>query len=478
MPVSLGSILSNARSALSSAQTAIGVTSDNIANATTPGYSRKRAELTPAHPLTMPDGQFGTGVRIADVSRLRDALLDGSFRDASAEDAASRARAQALGQLESLFGEPSETGLGATLDAFYNAWSDLAGNPTNASARLVIRERGHQVAARFQQLAAGMQRLASDAEVRLRTDVDRVNDLARRIGELNVDIVAAESGGRSAGALRDERDRLIDELSTLGPIEVIPRGTSSVAVAFGSTTIVDGATVNTVEVTASAGSFAIRTSRGALVELGGRGTIGAGLAILNEDLPAARNALDTLAREIARTVNDAHATGMGPAGVQGVLFFDVPVDPADPASLDYTQVTAASLALSSAIAADADMIAAGTPADVSGVPSWAPGANDVALAIAGLRDIRLPGDLGDRTPGEFYDSLVTHIGLEKRAADDDGAVHQALRAQAETRRDAVSGVSIDEELVNLIRFQNAYTAASRVISTVDEMMQSLLGMKR
>src|SRR5690606_13043197 len=228
MPVSLGSILSSARSPLASARAAIGGTSDNIATAPTPGYSRKRAELTPAHPLTMPEGQFGTGVRIADISRLRDALLDGSFRDASAEDAASRARAQALGQLESLFGEPSETGLGATLDAFYNAWSDLAGNPTNASARLVIRERGHQVAARFQQLAAGMQRLASDTEVRLRTDVDRVNDLARRIGELNVDIVAAESGGRSAGALRDERDRLIDELSTLGPIEVIPRGTSSV----------------------------------------------------------------------------------------------------------------------------------------------------------------------------------------------------------------------------------------------------------
>ena len=478
MPVSLGSILSNARSALSAAQTGIGVTSDNIANATTPGYSRKRAELTPAYPLTMPEGQFGTGVRVADISRLRDTLLDGSFREASAQDAGARARSQALGQLESLFGEPSDTGLGATLDVFYNAWSDLASNPTNASARLAIRERGHQVGAQFQRLAAGMQRLASDTEIRLRADVDRVNDLAGRIGSLNSDIVAAESGGQTAGALRDERDRLIDELSTLGPIEVIARGSSSVAVSFGSATIVDGANVSSIEVTASAGSFAVRTARGALVDLGGRGTIGAGTELLNKDLPASRASLDTLAREIARTVNDAHAPGMGPAGTQGVLFFDVPADPADPASLDYSQLTAANLAVSFAIASDANLIAAGTPVDVAGTPTFAPGANDVALAIAGLRDMRVGGDLGDRTSGEFYDSIVTRIGLDKRAADDDGAVHQALVSQASSRRDAVSGVSIDEELVNLIRFQNAYTAASRVVSTVDEMMQSLLDMKR
>ena len=478
MPVSFGGILSNARTALTAAQTAIGVTSDNIANASTPGYSRKRAEIASGYPLTMPEGQVGTGVFVRDIARLRDTLLDRSFRDASSGGAAASTRSSVLGQLEGLFGEPSDTGFGAALDAFYGGWSDLASHPTSDAARTVVRERGDQLAMQFRRLASGIQQLTADTELRVNVELDRVNELTRQIAQLNVAVVAAESGGNSAGSLRDQRDLLVDEVASLAPVTVLDRGNGAVAVVLGGVTLVDGDNATALRLDTTGGAFTVRTSRGVAVDLAGSGSIGGGLSLLSSDLPRARETLDVLAREIARGVNTAHAAGMNPDGDTGVLFFHAPVDALDPTLIDYSQVNASNLGLSAAVQSSTRAIAAGSATDVAGVPTYAPGNTDVASAIAALRDDASSAGLGSRSAGEFYDGLVTRLGLAKRSADDEVQVQSTLTMQAESRRDSVSGVSTDEELVNLIRFQNAYSAATRVISTVDEMMQTLLDMKR
>src|SRR5690606_38663787 len=223
MASSLFGILSTARSALIAQQYASRVAGHNISNATTEGYSRQRAEMVSSTPVATPYGSIGTGVRVVDVVRARDTLLDASVRRESASAAEHRMRYELLGMVESATGEPGITGLGATLDAFWNAWSDLANDPASASARTVVRARAEALVERFRHLSDAIDQTRQFALEKAQAVVGEINDLVRAIAHVNERIVATESGGISAPDLRDERDRLLGHLASLVDIQVIER---------------------------------------------------------------------------------------------------------------------------------------------------------------------------------------------------------------------------------------------------------------
>jgi flagellar hook-associated protein 1 FlgK len=456
---SIGTVVATAATGLRVQQAALNVVAHNVANAATEGYSRQRAVLSTNPALHAAEGAYGTGARLVDVVSIRDALLDASFWTATGGAAQHQARSRVLARIEAVFGEPSEKALSGSLDRFLSAWSDLASNPGSPVARSVVRQRGQELADKLNNLAASVDQVRQDVEARLAQGMDRVNTLAADIARLNREIVSVEAGGIMSGDLRDARARAVDELASFLPVRVTERANGGIGVETAGFHFVDGAYHTPLELAGEAdGTVGIRIpGRAGFVSEQG-GSLGGLLQVLNTDVPALTRSLDELAHALVTEVNAIHGAGTNPAGDTGVDFFDAA----------FTK--ASSLRLSSPVAQSARAIASGTGAADG---SHRAGANDVALALAALRDSTL-GTLG-ATPGEHLRGLVSSLGLAVRSSTDAAEVNRILAEQADLRRQSVSGVSVDEELVLLIQHQSAYQAAARVVSAADEMLQSLLG---
>jgi flagellar hook-associated protein 1 FlgK len=456
---------------MSANQTAMSVVSHNVANAATEGYSRQRAVLTPGVPQVLPFGVVGTGVRVDDVERVRDQLLDMGFRDEMSWATYWERRGNLLYEIQSLHGDLNGPGLATSLDNFFNAWSDLANDPSSITAKRLVRQSANDVIDHLRRLNGGLDQLRVTTDERMRQDVVQLNQLATTVAQINHHIVAAEAGGYTAGDLRDQRDTAIDQMSKLANTQVVYRSDGTVSVNVDGVNVVDGADAVQLSVSSVGGVWSLVNANGVAVRATG-GSIGANLVVLNTDIQTARGELDSIARELASAVNGIHTTGMNAAGTTNILFFDdqggVPAN-----------VTAANIALSADVAADVNAIVAGTPATdpVSGLPVYGAARNDVALALSGLRSAANPA-FGGRSISDGYAAQVGRIGAALRAAEDAATVHASLASESDVRRLSVSGVNIDEEMVSLIKYQNAYAAAAKLVTAADEMLQTLLDMKR
>ncbi|MFI5309629.1 MAG: flagellar hook-associated protein FlgK [Gemmatimonadales bacterium] len=468
---SINSLLSIARSAIVAQQAAVEVAGHNIANAQTPGYTRQQLDVTPSTPLQTPTATYGTGVSIVNVSSVRDSLLDQEARTQSAPAANYQAQSDLLGRVEGIFGEPSSDGLASTIDAFWNSWSDLASNPASASAKTVVQQRGTMLAATFNQYAKQLSDLSASTRSDAADAVKQANQITTQVAAINAQIVPAESGGKSANDLRDQRDLLLDKLSQLVPVQVINRADGSDQVMMGGMPLVDGSSAHALSL---GGGLPLTLNRSgdpeALRAVGGK--IGALLDAANTSLPNATASLDAIASSVITDVNALHEAGWSPpAGAAGNWN---PATPPTGSAVDFFDPapafgTAANIRLSATVASDASSIAAGNALN-------APGNNATALAIAGLKDFS-PSAPGNSIGGA-YQALVATVASAKSSADSSATVYDTLSKQAEQRRQSVSGVSTDEELISLINHQQAYVAASKLIQTVNEMSQALLDIKK
>jgi len=466
-----GGILSIARSALSTSQTAVQIASHNIANASTEGYSRQREVLSARAPERTPQGVFGTGVTLASVQRQRDALLDQEYRDSTSQAGAFTTRSELLQRVENVFGEPSDTGLASTLDRFYSAWSELASDPTNASARTAVQQSGATLARTLNSMASQIGALSAETVEKAQTLVTDVNRIARQVAELNGQIVSMESSGATAGDLRDQRDVLLDKLSAMAATRVIERSDGSVQVLLGTISLVDGTAAKQIQLTSSGSlGFKIVGSPDNIRSIGG--SLGALQDVHDTDISNVTATLDTLAAGIVADTNALHRTGWSPtAGAAGNWN---PLAPPTGSQVDFFDATpgndtAARIALSATVSASAASIAAGTT-------FGEPGDNGLALSMAGLRDSA--PSAADTNFGSDYRTLVGGVAGQLSQAKNSTTVFGTLTDQANQRRTAVFGVSVDEELIQIMRQQQAYAAASKIIKTVDEMMQTLLSLKQ
>jgi flagellar hook-associated protein 1 FlgK len=477
-------LLGIARSALQAHQATLQVVSQNIANAETPGYSRQRPQLAANDSVQLGAGYFGTGVSLVGIERVRSESLDVAFRSANALLGESTARRDLLTQVEDIFGEPSESGLAATLDQFWTAFGDLAASPASASSKALVQQRGRQLAQRLNEADTRLTQVRTQATDRLQATVGEINQLATRVADLNVRIPSAEAGGATASELRDQRDLLLDRLSRLAGTRAEPMRDGSVTVLIGNSTLVEGATARPLALALDPPSpppavptpdVPVRVQLGDRIERLGplAGELGAAVSVVNADLPTLRSRLDTLAGTLATTVNSLHTGGfLFPGGtVPGVAagaFFD-------PGSVG-NPVRAGTITLAAAVAAD--------PAAIAGSrDAMAPLDNALARDLAALRNdtsaITWTSPAGQtETAGftTFHRATLTRIGFDVRTAADDAEVRTALVDQSDTRRQSVSGVSVDEELVQLMRVQQSYAAASKIVRAADEMLQIVLGL--
>ena len=462
MSSSLNAILSVARSGLLSHQLAMQVTSHNLANATTEGYSRQRAELVPGAPVLLPQGLLGTGVRVADITRARDSLLDSVYRRETSLFHGLARQHQALRSVESAFGELGGPSLSASLDAFWNAWSDLSNDPASSTARVAVVAGAQALTDHFHRIDSALDALGSQAVDRLRDGVEEVNQILSEIADLNAESAKSAAAGVSAPDVADRRDMLLDRLASLAPVQVTAGDHGSVSVAINGISVVEGTFHQTLSVSSSGGLWSVETGGGASLGIS-TGDIGGTLTVLNDDFSALRTELDELAQGIVERVNAAHVTGTNPLGTTGINFFD---DFGDPST-----VTAANIALDAAVLADSEAVAAGTP---DGGGTYQAGENDVALTIAGLRDAVGGGVLAGRSIDGAYRDLAGGLSSSVAAAREAEATHATLQASALENRESISGVATDEELIKVVQIQAAYTAASRLVTVVDEMYQALL----
>ncbi len=481
-----GSILSVARTALATQQAAIQNTSHNIANAQTAGYSRQRVEMTSLYPLVMPFGSVGTGVGIADITRARDSFLDVSFRRETANAGGYGMRHDLVSEIEGILNEPSDTALASSLDQFWNSWADLSNNPGSAIAQGVVRQRGAQVANMLNSNTARLNELVGRTNGRLTQTVADVNTLTAQVAALNGEIVASESAGNQAPDLRDARDQVADQLSQLGisRSELQKDGTLSVYV--GGVSVVSGNQARQIDIRSAATmSIGIVGDPESLIGVGG--ALASMLDFINVDSKATQSRLDVLAKGIVNGVNEYHTSGWTAAGdALGGANWNIALPPTGSRInfFDAASLTAGTIKLSAEVQSNAAVIASG---DVQN----APGNNTVALAIGALRDdggmdalgIRLGANFASvigmaagTSYSEHYQQTVSDVGIRVSDAANQRSVYETLASQSDLRRMSVSGVSIDEELTKLMQYQQAYSAAAKVVSTVDEMMQTLLNM--
>ncbi len=462
-----GGLLSIARSGLMASQAQISTASQNVTNAQTPGYSRQRVTLVQGYPEQLPQGTFGTGVMVKNVERMRDELLDSAYRRDSGAAAYSEERRDALQAVEDILGEPSSSGLASGLDQFWSAWSDLSTNPDSGAARGVVRQRGAQIAAQLNTFGNQIEDARTVARTQLLVTADRVNALSSQVADINARIVAAEAAGTQSPDLRDQRDSKVDELSKLIGATAYRQANGAVNINVGGDSIVDGANFKPVRIQAPPSDpTKLGVALGALpaggsptetmYQLGGE--MAGRIDAYNSVYPDALAELDTIASAIVTETNSRHRTGFVGNAAAGDFF-------------DASRTTARTMRLDSAIAANAGRIAASGIAGESGD-------NSLALIMAQMRDTAVSVNGQTVSLNEGYRNVVAGIATRVNSANGTAAAVRTLASSTDARRESIKGVSIDEEMVNLMKYQQSYAAAARLISVVDEMSQTLINLGR
>ena len=462
-------------------QGGIRVSSHNTANVETPGYTRQSQVLVAGQPSPHPAGAIGTGVEQQSIERIGDALLFRQLYEADARNASLGVQSDALSRIEGLFNEQGDTdGLGAKLSKLYDAFDDLASAtaPGAPVERDALRSAASSLIDGVHSLDTDLRSLMQEADHSVRASLDTINGIASQIADLNVAIVRDEAVA-PANDLRDRRDQLIRDLAKHVDVSSFEQsdGSAVVMVANGIA-LVDGEHARQLVATADpTNPFDPAFSR-VQVDLGagqvdvtdqiGGGELGGSLEVRDALVPEALRDLDVLAYNLTAQVNAVHAAGVGLDGTTGDFF----------QALGGVEDAARQLALDPAVAASTDAIAAGLSTD--------PGDNRNALALAALRTtpmaFSLPGDPPGPPSGptrsvlDYHAFLVGEVGERARSAKSAADSQQSTVDELQNRRDEVSGVSLDEEMVKLVRLQSAYQANARVISTIQTLLETVVQM--
>lgn len=452
MPISSFHGVETALRGLLAQQRAIDITGQNIANAATPGYSRQRVEVSPSQALKINVAggvaQLGSGVDVTGIERIRDRFADVQFRAQNAKLGEAETKASLLGQAELAFAEPGDKGLSAQLNRFWSSWSDVANSPTSISGRQVLLDTAKGLATSFANLddqLATVQKQAL-AEFDNITAAGGPIDLAvQEIAELNEAIGTALGRGDAPNDLLDRRDLLLDKLSGFAQVRTEPTLDGNGAPIPGKLDVYLG-TDATPLVSGDQSRSPFSLSFAATGP--GSGQLGALASVASPSGPIAeyRAQLAQTAQEIASAVNGIHQAAGGPPVFTvptGAPVAGVPMRPID-------------------VGAGIDPAQGGS---LNAIVAGSTSVNDVATAIAALR-----GKTGDQR----YRALVGKLGSEVAEANREEATAQTLAGALQDRRDSVSGVSPDEEMANLVKFQRGYQASARVLSTMDEMLDQLI----
>lgn len=446
-------------SALNTYSVAIDVTSTNIANAESAGYARQTAVIGEK---IAADGT-GYGVDVSAIKRSTDSFLAAQLRTANQELGKSGVEAEVLSSLEQVFSETDGSGLSAAMNEFWNAWQEVVNDPSGSVARSVLASSADTLADNFNAMSAQLSEISAGIEDGIEEAVTQINDLVRQIADANQDLLALDTSRQNANPLRDKLDTLVQELSSLIDVKVSTNEIGQVSIQLANNDDLveaDGMTTHTLATAADATTGLLNVNwedgAGNVTEITGdisSGKLGGYLEV-RESVAGYGEQLGDLAGEIIAQVNGLHESGYDLYGNQDA----VPL---------FTGSGAADMKVNPDIAGDPGKIAAATGGGT--------GDGSNARAIAELQNsLQMTG--GTATFSDYYASLVSGIGDSVQAAQTGYESQSNIQAYYTNACLSVSGVSTDEEMAKLILYQHAYEAAAKIMTALDELMQTLIRM--
>lgn len=502
--------LETAKRSLFTQSIALNTTGHNIANANTDGYSRQTVKMSAARPLeayginrSVNPGQLGTGVEVKSIERIREQFLDEQFRNENKSLGAWNIQYDTLDKLQAIINEPSDTGISSLINKFWSAWSDLSKDPENITNRKIVKETTLALTDALNHTSKQLSDLNGDLTRNVEVNASSMNSMLSSIADLNNQITRIESLGDNANDLRDQRDLLTDQLSKLVNIEVtnLPEGYQismggQVLVAGSTPTPITGdllqnayaaGTLNNGEVfgmilsrdkyvadyQSQLDQFANSLVNGDIQVTLPKGTILPEGTVL--DGVTYQGSTRTLGSDLTVTVkgiNGLHKLGYNAndgTPVAGGDFF---------AAAGGGALTAGNITLSQAIIDDPSLIATSLKTSGAGTSETViKGNNGLALLMADLKDVKFTfstGTTATSTIDDYFKAIVGQVGVQANEAKRQADNALVLTDQVNSNRLSVSGVSLDEEMSNMLMFQHAYSAAARFMTTFDEMLDKLI----
>jgi flagellar hook-associated protein 1 len=484
-----GDLLNIGKSGLFTAKQSMSTTSHNIANANTEGFSRQEVRTKTSAVVGEGDYVLGRGVEIQSIRRQHDELIEKKLNTSITSHQFNQERISQLEQVEEIFNEINSEGMNKILNRFFNSMRELSAQPENETIRTVVRENANIVIGDFHRIQETLDQTRSGVDKKITLSVQEINSLTSTIASLNNQINSLEVSGAMANDLRDQRDQALRSLAEFFPIQsyqdakgqfvVNIEGVGSIVSGGLSQELMTGPSVKEGENSSDRGSVEIFFSQRPGIPFSSKvkgGSLGALIKTRNEEINGLEKQLDELAHGLVHSTNALHRRGFAnhPARmdangrwvsdsseqkITGINFFKEPLN---------LKRAAEYIELSDDIKEDVNNIAAALEPN-------SPGDNRLVLAISKLQHEKVLGN-GTTTFEEQYLKSVGNIGLQAGKAKIDGEQSAGILAQAKSFKERLTGVSLDEEAANMIRYQNAYEASAKVIRASDEMFKAVLGL--
>lgn len=449
----LSRIFDISRRSLATYQKAMDITSHNVANASNEDYTRQRVKFATENPETTANFIWGTGVKLSDVERVRSSLIDAQLRNSYANYYNNEQESLLLSQVEQVFSEPSDLGISNIMTEFFNSWNKLSVSANSMSLRYEVVQSAQQLTDRIKLVYDNLNAISYDSMRNFSDKVDSVNSKLQQIQQLNVQVVEAAAVGLSANDIMDQRDKLIDELSQMANVSVITDSTGAANVSIGGIQALDASGYIEFETREINGSLTmVIKGTDTSVTLSGGELCGIS-TVYSKRVPEYLETLDEISNKLMETVNQIHSTGytLEENPVSGLDFFESYSD--------------GDLVINPDILNDAAKIAISK--------DGTEGNGELAADIANIATAKV---LNGLTLGDNYSRMISKLGNDKQNADNISESTNLVIEQLEVQKGSISGVSLDEEMTNIIKFQRSYDASARLITVADEMLETIINM--
>lgn len=471
--MSINKIMNQGKTALAATQIGLSTVSHNISNVNTEGYSRQRVDFVAATPTPMAGFQLGGGVQVQSVTRASTDFINRRLEEEKTLMGDLEGSAEVMSQLETVLQDDGEQGISKAMSRFFNDIRTLSTQPESLPLRAAVRESANSLATRFRTTRNGIDQIRVDLDRRIEGAVTDINQFTKRIGDLNRRIMELEVTGGSANDERDQRDLTLQKLSQIVDVQITPTENGGMNVSSGRigqlVTGVDPTEYKVVHGEDSQGNTGLRVRQtgpnGTLArdvtEFVGSGSLGGFMRVRDNLIPKIAGQLDEFAYKLSTEVNAVHRQAYGVAGRKDTDFF---------APMESVRGAAERIGISDAIKED--------PSNIAGSYKFkSAGDNRALLDIADLQDKKL----FNRNSATFTDqaaAVVGTLGVDFKAVNDNLDTQRGLIEQLNTAREQVAGVSLDEEAIHLMQFQKAFDASAKVIQVADNLMDTVLNLKK
>ncbi len=450
----LNTSLSIASQALQAQEAAVSVTTNNIANANTPGYSRETVILTEASSNQQGEVSLGGGVSLQGYTSVRDQLLDLRIQQQTSEQSSADAQTNALDQVQTLFPSTGDS-IGTDISTFFSSVSALSADPANTATRQAVISAAQNVAEQFNSVSNGLTSEQTSLNQQVVTDVNQINQLSSQIASLNTQLGQLSAAGQNTGTVEDQIDQDELSLSKLTNISIThTEGADTITTGNGTPLVLGDQSYALSTSANSSGLEEVLDSNGKnITSTISSGDLGGTITTRDTSIPALLTQLDTLANQFATAINAAQAQGYNQNGTAGTALFTVPATVAGSAA--------------------AITLATTDPSQIAASSDGSSGSNGNVANLSAVGTTKLASGF---TPTDASANLVYQVGtLTSNASSQSTAIGISL-TQLTQQQSSVSGVSIDEESTNLIQYQQAYQAAAKVVSTIQTLFDSTISM--